>query len=169
MEPVYLASLVLRWMHILSAITLMGGAFFMRFALIPAANMLEGEAHDQLRAEVRKRWAKWVMITTTFLIVSGLVNVGMNEARFQFDGPIYRILLAVKILLAMPVFYIAMCLVGRSAVAEKMRSRAEHWLTINLLLATLIVAIGGGMRFIDRTPKAPKSAPAQAAATAPGQ
>ena len=163
MEPVYLASLALRWMHILSAIALMGGAFFMRFALLPAASTLDAAAHDQLRSEVRKRWAKWVMMTTTFLIVSGLINVAMNEMRFQFDGPIYRMLLAVKILLAMPVFYIAMSLVGQSPVAEKMRANAEKWLTLNLVLATAIVAIGGGMRFIDRTKKAPKGEPAAAA------
>ena len=165
MEPVYLASLVLRWMHILSAIALMGGAFFMRYALLPAASTLDAAAHDQLRSEVRKRWAKWVMITTTFLIVSGLINVAMNEMRFQFDGPIYRMLLAVKILLAMPVFYIAMSLVGRSPVAEKMRANAEKWLTLNLVLATAIVALGGGMRFIDRNKKAPKGEPPAPAVT----
>lgn len=153
MELSYLISLLLRWMHVLSAITLMGGAIFMRLALLPSASILDPGQHDLLRGEIRRRWAKWVMIASTFLILSGLSNVGLNEVQYRFDGQTYRMLLAVKILLTLPVFYIAMTMVGRSAAAEKVRKNAKFWLSLNLVLATVVVMLGGAMRFADRVPK----------------
>ena len=65
-----LAGLVLRWIHILAAIALMGGAVFQRFALMPAAAELPEEAHEQLRQSLRGRWSKLVMMT------AGLLQIG---------------------------------------------------------------------------------------------
>jgi uncharacterized membrane protein len=167
METIYLITLVLRWCHILGAIGLMGGAIFMRLALLPAAAELDEAAHARLRAGLRARWSRWVMIGSALLLVSGIANVGLNESRLSFDQPTtYRILLAIKIMLALPVLHIAMTLVGRSSLAERMRANARFWLTVNLLLATTIVGLGGAMRFFDRRPKPPRTT--EAAASLPG-
>lgn len=165
METTYLITLVLRWCHILSAIGLMGGAIFMRFALLPAAAAaeLDEASHARLRAGLRARWSGWVIAAAALLLFSGLTNFAMNESQLSFEQPTaYRILLAIKILLALPVLHIAMSLVGRSSLAERMRANARFWLTVNLLLATTIVGLGGAMRFFDRKPKPPRSAEAAA-------
>src|SRR5262245_24349511 len=111
--------LILRWMHILSAIAMMGGAFFMRFALMPSAATLPDDAHDQLRTALRARWAPVVMAASTLLILSGLLNFGLTVMNFSFDkstlaGSKYHMFFGIKFLLALPVFYIAMLLVGTS-------------------------------------------------------
>lgn len=147
-----IALLVLRWAHILGAITLMGGAIFMRFALVPAAKTLADDAHAQLRAEVRKRWSKVVMLAIAVLLISGLVNFVLLTQQYKLEKP-YHMFFGIKFLLALPIFYIASLLTGRSAAADRMRQNATLWLNVNLVLATAVVCIGGFLKSVDRTPK----------------
>jgi uncharacterized membrane protein len=49
-EPTDIIALVMRWLHILSAIALMGGSIFMRFALHPALAALGAEQQKALKA-----------------------------------------------------------------------------------------------------------------------
>lgn len=144
--------LVLRWMHILGAITLMGGAVFMRFALVPAAKTLADDAHAQLRAEVRKRWSKVVMLAITVLLVGGLANFFLINQQFKLEKP-YHMFFGIKFLLALPIFFIASLLTGRTALADRVRQNATLWLNVNLVLATAVVCIGGFLKSVDRVPK----------------
>lgn len=158
MESVMLLGLVLRWIHILAAIALMGGAIFQRFALLPAAATLPDDAHQKLRAELRGRWAKLVMMAAGLLVVSGFVNFGLLVVNYNLDkselpGRLYHMVFGVKFLLALVVLYIASLLAGRSALAERARQNARGWLTLNLVLATLVVGLGGVLRQAGRSPK----------------
>ena len=149
---------LVRVLHIVAAATLLGGAVFQRFALLPSAAALPNDAHDQLRAELRPRLAKLVMMSTGMLLVSGLSSFVMNVIGYQFDktqslGKLYHMLFGVKFMLALVVFFIASLLSGRSEAAQKVRANAKFWLNVNLLLALVIIVLGGLMRFADRTPK----------------
>jgi len=154
--------LVLRWVHILAAITLMGGAIFQRFALMPAAAELDDETHNRLKAAVRGRWSKLVMMSAAGMLLSGLINVGILIANYKLEKP-YHAVFGVKFLLALVVLYIASLLAGRSAAAERARQNAKTLLTVNLVLATIVICLGGYLRIIDRTPKG--AAPAVSAAS----
>ena len=148
--------LILRWMHILGAITLMGGAVFMRFALVPAAKTLADDAHAQLRSEIRKRWSKVVMLTTAMLLISGLVNFVLLITQYKLPPEAhYHMIFGIKFLLALPIFFIASLLTGRTALADRVRQNATLWLNVNLVLATAVVCIGGFLKSVDRVPKAP--------------
>jgi len=164
MSGLMLAGLVLRWIHILAAIALMGGAVFQRFALMPAAAELPEEAHEQLRQALRGRWSKLVMMTAGLLLLSGLANFGLLVASYTLDktelpGKLYHMLFGVKFLLALVVLYIASLLSGRSELAQKVRQNARTWLTLNLVLATLVVCLGGFLRQATRTPKSEGTRP----------
>lgn len=174
MTGVSLLLLVLRWMHILSGITLMGGALFQRLALMPAAAGLPDDAHDQLREAVRGRWARVVMSMSGMLLVSGLSSYVITTINYQFDkselpGRLYHMLFGIKFLLGLVVLYLAAALSGRSAAAQRMRANAAKWLTLNLMLATLVVLIGGFMRYAPRSVKQPaaNAAAAESAALVP--
>ncbi len=56
MEIDFLA-VVLRWMHILAAITAVGGTIFSRVALLPAASSLADEPRRVLLEGIRSRWS----------------------------------------------------------------------------------------------------------------
>ncbi|HTN73613.1 MAG TPA: hypothetical protein VL096_00130 [Pirellulaceae bacterium] len=153
----------------MSAITLMGGTIFMRFGLHPALASLGADAQKSLAEAVRSQWAKWVMASSGFLLLSGLINTVLIIKAYKYPDVPYHALIAVKMLLALVIFFIASTLVGRSANARKFREKAAFWLNINLVLAVVVVCIGGFLRQADRIPKTPDASSVQPAVSAPAE
>jgi hypothetical protein len=58
----------------------------------------------------------------------------------------YHMLFGIKFLLAMVVFTVASLLAGKTALADKLRASAKFWMSLNILLAVLIVCISGILR-----------------------
>jgi hypothetical protein len=149
--------LTLRYLHILSAIALMGGTIFMRFALRPVVVALPPEAKTAIHEEVRSRWSKFVMLASALLLLSGLVNL-ILASRYDFEPILnkekgYHMVVGIKFLLALPIFFFAALLTGRSALAKRIQANAEFWMNLNLTLALLMVLIGGYLKFVKRVPK----------------
>lgn len=138
--------LLLRWTHIFSAIALVGGAFFWRWSLLPSLGSVPETSRDELLTAIRARWSRWVMATSGLLLISGLINALRIIPRYEFDGPIYHILVTVKLLLALAAFWIASALAGRSTLAQRMRERVLFWLNLNIVLAILLVGLAGVMK-----------------------
>jgi uncharacterized membrane protein len=139
---------LIRVLHVGTAIVLVGGSFFIRFILMPAANrQLADDVHARLRGDILAAW-KWVVHGgITLLILSGGINYFrvIAEGSHKGDG-LYHGLLGTKILLAMAIFFIASVLVGRATKFEAMRANTRRWLAVNLVLALLIVAISGFLK-----------------------
>jgi uncharacterized membrane protein len=166
----FIIGLVSRWIHILAAITAVGGTIFMRMALLPSVSELADDARKQLHAAVRGRWAKFVMGSIAFLIISGLYNIYVIETQKKIpagDSGLYHALFGIKFLLAFGIFFIASALVGRSPAFERIRQKARFWLTLNMTLAILVVCLSGVLRALRDKPPAPAST-APAAVQGPG-
>ncbi len=167
MDTTDIISLLMRWMHILAAIALMGGTIFMRFALHPALQVLGADQQKALKGAIRGRWSKWVMASSGFLLISGIVNIVLFSQAKEVSG-LYHPIVGVKMLLALAIMFIASALVGRSANAERFREKAVFWLNLNLVLAVVVVCIGGFLRTLHHPPKVDASA-VQPAVTAPAE
>ncbi len=139
-------ALILRWIHILSAIALAGGTFFCRYALIPGLQSLDETQRDALQDAIRPRWARLVMLSSAFLLLSGLWNGVTNIMTYQFPNPLYHGLVGIKLLLALALFFIAARLSGRSEAATRFRQRRTMWLNLNVVLAVALVCTGGVMK-----------------------
>lgn len=158
------AELLLRWFHILPAIALAGGVIFMRWPLAAASTELDEVSRTNLHNSLRRRWSKVVMITSTLLLVTGLVNaVRIITGDQIFAGypevkptGAYHALVAVKLLLALALMMISSLLAGRSSLAEKLRQKANFWMNVNLALVVVIVLVGGAMKFTPREPVEPE-------------
>lgn len=138
-----------RWLHILSAITAVGGTIFMRMALMPSVVVLSDEQHQALREQVRSRWVKFVMAAILFLIVSGIYNFAVKLRTIDRAYiALYHGLFSFKVLLALIVFFLASALTGRSPAFAQIRQNAKLWLSVNMALAITIVCISGVLRFI---------------------
>lgn len=151
--------LIFRWMHILAAITAVGGTIFMRTSLLPAAETLPEEEHRKLREQVRSRWSKLVMMSIGFLLISGIYNIMVIVQSKQPLPKFYHPLFGIKFLLALGIFFLASALVGRSPAMQRFRDNAKTWSTVNVLLAVVLVCISGTLR-IGRD-QAAKSLPQQ--------
>jgi uncharacterized membrane protein len=142
--------LISRWLHILGAITLAGSAIFMRFALHPTLEQSPAEVQSTIKDGVRRRWLKFVHGSIAIVLLTGLFNF---YARFAEVKPMpYHAIFGLKFLLAMVVFFIASALVGRSKGLQAMRDRAGFYLNINVVLAVILVALGGLMRYAPLKP-----------------
>ena len=154
----------LRYLHILGAIMLMGATIFARFAVLPSMKTLSQADQELLHTEIRRRWSKFVMAATLMLLVSGIANLGIYGARYQFPTfPLYNAVAGLKFLLALPIFFFAALLTGRSNLAKRIQTKAKFWLTVNLALALIMVLLGGGLRFVQREVKGAKKAAAKVA------
>ena len=157
----------LRLMHILAAITAVGGMIFIRFALLPAMETLAPDQRRTLHEAVRVRWARVIQISILFLLVSGLINFIMfvgdakefSEAWREAYNGTYQMLFGIKFLLALAVFALASILTGRSPGTQKLRDNMRFWLNINLAMALAIVLISGVMRLTHLAPTDPADNP----------
>jgi putative copper resistance protein D len=137
-------SLVSRWLHVLAAITWIGGMFFITLVLMPVTRRLEDAA---LRARLvhaiglRFRTVGWIALAV--LIVTGLVNLWLQpyllgSPRFQWK--IGLVVLAL-ILSAFHDFVLGprACAPGAD---PSIRVRASWIARINALLVLVIVLLG---------------------------
>lgn len=131
-----------RWLHILSAIALLGGSIFSLFVLMPAARELSEPEHDKLRAGVLSRWKKFVHGGIALLLLTGFYNY-MNAIPTHRGIKLYHPLIGTKILLAFVIFLLASLLVGRTSAATAMRKNAKFWVGVIVLLGVTIVLISG--------------------------
>ncbi len=142
-----LLALVMRWTHILAAVTAVGGIFFIRFVLMPsAASVLDDETHQKLRAAIMKRWQHVVHTCILLFLVSGLYNYLVITRHLHVNQPLYHMLFGVKFLLAIIVFGLALGLTSTRGWAEPLRKNAKLWMAILAGLAVAIIGISGVLR-----------------------
>ena len=153
-----LLDLILRWMHIFGAIMLVGSTIYMRCVHVPAKLLSGDKLSDSYNEWQRKAWARMVMISSAQLLISGIINLVLIVKRYDFlDGDLparlYHPLLGVKFLLALVVFFLAAALAGRSGLAQKLRQKEKMWLTVNMVLAIILVCLAGVMKQVKREEK----------------
>lgn len=135
-----------RWLHIMAAMSAVGGMVFLRFALIPAARAtLDEAAHAQLRDAIRARWSKVVMAAIAVLLLTGGFNFVYLALPPKINPLPYHPIFGLKLLLALGVFFIASALVGRSPGFAQMRAENKRWLGIALTMAAVIIALSGAL------------------------
>jgi uncharacterized membrane protein len=163
--------LLFRWLHILAAMAAVGGPIFIRLALLPAVATLPEEERKRLNETVRSRWSKVVMAAILFLLISGFYNFfafrslsatwGDSWQPGSANAWTYQMLFGVKFLLALAIFFIASALTGRSTALVRFRENAKFWITSNLVLAVLLVAVSSQMRMMHMGPNRMTHAEAQ--------
>lgn len=163
--------IVLRWMHMFAAIALFGGALYQRMVLMPGTADWDEPQRTALRDATVRRWSRVVMIAVLFLLVSGLANYILTIKTFKAPNPklpgYYHMLFGIKFMLAFGIFFLASALSGRSEGMRKFRENSRTWLTVTLVLATILVGISGVMRSTHTGPNIEPPEPPQAITLAP--
>ena len=143
MDANQVIGLLSRWFHIIPVIILVGGTLFMRLSLVPAASQTGASA--ELREAVRKRWAKLVMLSILFLLVTGLYNAVTKIMGYELHR-LYHHLVMVKLVVGFIIFFLASRLAGRSEKAVKFREKETMWLNILCVLMLALVLVAGYMK-----------------------
>jgi hypothetical protein len=148
-EPVMDAAMATRVLsralHLLCAIMLGGGVFYMRTVLAAAGP-------EACFAGRRQVWARWAAVASTILLITGMYNYIMYVRAAKLPDatplpPTYHMLFGIKFLLALFVMFVAALVAGNSAGAEKARSQLSRWLNLAWTSVMAIVILGAMMRF----------------------
>ena len=100
-------NVTMRWLHIASMATLVGGLLFGRLALEPASGALGPEAREALWERTAAAFRPLVYASIIGLILSGVYNMLSNPGH----TPRYQAALGIKLLLAAHVFAVALLIV----------------------------------------------------------
>ncbi len=136
-----IVALLSRWIHIASAIFLVGGALFGRLALAPASAGLDGKTRRDLEDRIASRLRGPVRIAILLVLASGLYNF-LAKAAYP---PGYHMAFGIKMLLALHVFAVSE-LLGKQGVDAGKRTR---WMTGVAASGLAIAAIGAWLRSLQ--------------------
>lgn len=144
MTPELALHIVSRAIHIVSAMILGGGIFYLR-------TVLAHSGPDACFAGRRQVWARWVAIASALLLATGIYNYMVIIQQSKLPGaaalpPAYHALLGVKMLLGLAVMFIAAITSGKTSAAEKARANMSWWLNIGWTCVMAIVILGAVVR-----------------------
>lgn len=141
-------SLLLRWIHVLAAVTWVGGMLFIALVLVPVTRRLEDPAlrtrlvHE---AGVRFRTVGWIALG--FLVLTGLGNLWLFPA-FLWSPRFHAKLGLVLVALALAVIhdFVLGPRAGRPGADPALRVRASWVARVNVLVVLAILALGLALR-----------------------
>lgn len=128
-------AVVLRWLHIASVVTLIGGFIYARFVLARGMSMFSADSHRALEERVTAAFRPLVYAAIAALTVSGLYNI------FAVPGhsPRYHMVLGIKLILVAHIFAVGVLAVrpDRPRRARMMGSAAISGLIVIAISAYL--------------------------------
>ncbi|MGD0296372.1 MAG: hypothetical protein ABSE86_04600 [Bryobacteraceae bacterium] len=140
MDPTLRAVLAvsMRWIHITSVVTLIGGFIFARFALAPALATLN---EPRLGKKVVENFRPLLYTVLVTVIGSGLYNY-LNKPSYP---PHYHMWIGIKFLFALHIFAVAVLY----SIKDADEGKRNRWLSGMIASGLIIIAISAYLRFIS--------------------
>ena len=136
--------IIVRICHILPVVIAIGGTIYMRTIVMPVAEELPKSQQHLLRMSLVRRFRMVMWVCIALIVLSGLAQL-----RFilREQLPItYQFVLAIKMILALSLFFIAIGLTLPGEVWSMVRRHAPLLLAINVALGTVIVMLSALLR-----------------------
>ena len=151
-DGIYWLNLLSRILHILGAMILVGGLFYLWAVVMPSPAAANAVTVDQKFGGLRAKWAMWIGVATLILLVTGLWNFFQIIRTYELASS-YHMVFGLKFLAALVLFLLAALVAGRSVAAETMREKMGFWLGACLAIGILTVALGSLLRSYPHNPK----------------
>lgn len=136
---------VMRFVHIASAVVAVGGTAFLALCLTPALRLVDDSFRRSVLGLVKRRFHRALALSIAGLVVSGTYNWYMNAAGYRAMGPAGNALIGTKVLLSMILF----ALIWANANGLLDPARARLWMIVNLHLAAAIILLAGVLRYLS--------------------
>jgi uncharacterized membrane protein len=129
--------ILFRWLHIISACLVLGGAMVMRFVLPVGLRKLDADAAEDVLLACRRVFKMMVHTAILLLLVSGVFNTMRNWSTYG-TAPLAQSLWGTHVLLAAIAITIAIyVLMGKKPPAKHQLLLA---INVGVLLATILLA-----------------------------
>ncbi len=130
-----------RWIHIASAITLMGGLIFAAIAWLPALRTAGAGEGQALGDAIAAKFRPWFALAIAGLLISGFYNY-MRHAAAKDVPTLYHMVFGMKFLLALHVFAVGWLALGRG------NTKRSRQITGVVISGLVILALSAWMRFL---------------------
>ena len=130
--------ITLRWIHIASMTTLLGGMIFWRLALYPASRRMAQAEGDALLDRASAAFRPLIFASIGGLLFSGIINYGLTPGHTKF----YHMLIGIKFLFVLHVFAVAIL------IAKPHNPRRTRMATGAMITGLIILAISAWLRRI---------------------
>lgn len=140
--------------HLLAMVAAIGGTLVLRFVVFP--KIPDDEQGAVIRAAILGRWRNLVWALIGLILVTGLAN---THTAYKRVGPhlIYWMLFAVKFVLAIAVFGIALLLTLPGEGFKKFKEQRGKWMHVIVALGALVIFLSAYLRM--NFPVVPPSIP----------
>jgi uncharacterized membrane protein len=129
---------IMRWIHIASMATLIGGILYGRLVMAPAIATLAPDARESLSSTAAVLFRPFVFAAIGGLVVSGVFNLFTNTGH----RPIYHMVLGIKLLLALHVFAVSILIV------QPKNPRRVRMMTGAMISGLIILAIAAWLKLV---------------------
>jgi uncharacterized membrane protein len=133
-------TILMQWIHLMAAVTCIGGLAFLLLILMPSLGVLNPEQRLTLSQAManRLRWVSWSAIA--LLLVSGLYNV--RQYYWELAWGRSWAFVTLKIILSLVLFGIVL----RLTIPAKVSDRRQTWLIVALSLGAVVILISAYLR-----------------------
>ncbi|MDQ6704413.1 MAG: hypothetical protein M3Z85_00460 [Acidobacteriota bacterium] len=135
-------NVISRWVHISSAIALIGGILYARLVAVPAMRSLGPEGQEKFAESLASRFRPLLYAAICGLLVSGVYNL-LNK---RGATPLYHAIIGVKMLLALHVFAVGFLMV------QPANPKRARQMTGLLASGFAIVLLSALLRYISLSP-----------------
>ena len=137
-------SIIVRICHILPVVIAIGGTIYMRTIVMPAVEELPKSQQHLLRMSLIRRFRLVMWACIALIVLSGLAQLTFI---LREQLPItYQLVLAIKMILALLLFLVAIGLTLPGEVWSTVRRHAPLLLAINVVLGSVIVMLSAVLR-----------------------
>ena len=141
-------TLLLRWLHVMAAVTWIGGMLFIALVLVPITRRLDDLAlRTRLVQDVGRRFRTVGWIALGLLLLTGIGNLWLRPYLLWLPGFQWKLGLAALALgLSVVHDFVLGPRAGRPGADPSVRVRASWVARINVLVVLAIVALGLALR-----------------------
>jgi putative copper export protein len=136
--PPDILSVIMRWLHLSSMATLLGGMLYWRLVLAPASEALSQETRSALEDKAASIFSPIVFASIAGLLISGVFKYLTSPGH----QPVYHMLFGIKMLLVLHVFAVAIL------IARPGNPRRTRMLTGTVISGLAIVLLSAWLRHI---------------------
>ena len=140
MDPI---PVIFRLLHILSAVTLVGGILAWRYAFLPGLGALAPEMRAKLENAAAALWRPLVISSILGLLISGSWNFVTNFLHRPGLAPGWHAVFGVKILLALHIFAVALL------ATKPDNPRRVPQLTGIAISGVIVIALSATLRYLS--------------------
>jgi len=133
----------MRWIHIASVVTLIGGFIYARLVLAPALASLAGPDRDAFRKRTIAGFRPFLYTLMIFILGSGAYNY-VTKGSYP---PHYHMWMGIKLLLVLHIFAAGILYAARDADEAK----TNRTLTGLVISGLIVIAIASYLRWISLT------------------